>query len=95
MATSEAQRLANQRNGLLSTGPRTAQGRMIASQNARKHGMRAVREDVMRTAGFSFEERKRKWMGDLDRRRTGAERTAATLRVLGDPRRARFVTDRE
>src|ERR1700683_2419892 len=66
--TTDAQRAANHRNALLSTGPRTARGREIASQNARKHGMRAVREEVIRSAGYTFEERKRKWVGDLDPR---------------------------
>jgi hypothetical protein len=66
--TTESQRSANHRNALLSTGPRTARGRMVSSQNARKHGMRAAREEVMRAVGYSFEERKRKWVGGLDPR---------------------------
>lgn len=38
---SEKQLLANQRNALKSTGPRTAEGKAIASQNALRHGLRA------------------------------------------------------
>jgi hypothetical protein len=38
---SEKQLLANRQNALRSTGPRTAEGKAIASQNAVKHGLRA------------------------------------------------------
>lgn len=38
---SEKQLFANRQNALRSTGPRTAEGRAIASQNAIKHGLRA------------------------------------------------------
>ena len=38
---SEKQLLANQQNALRSTGPRTAAGKAIASQNAIRHGLRA------------------------------------------------------
>ena len=38
---SDKQLLANRQNALKSTGPRTAAGRAIASQNALKHGLRA------------------------------------------------------
>lgn len=37
--TSAARIAANRRNALRSTGPRTAAGKMRASQNARKHGL--------------------------------------------------------
>ena len=45
MAT-EAQTLANRRNALKSTGPRTREGRAAISQNAVKHGLLA-RQDVI------------------------------------------------
>ena len=38
---SEKQLLANQQNALCSTGPRSASGRAISSQNAIRHGLRA------------------------------------------------------
>ncbi|MCI0498371.1 MAG: hypothetical protein L0Y36_01640 [Planctomycetales bacterium] len=38
---SEKQWLANRQNALRSTGPRTTEGRAIASQNAIRHGLRA------------------------------------------------------
>jgi hypothetical protein len=38
---SEKQLLANQQNALRSTGPRSAAGKAIASQNAIRHGLRA------------------------------------------------------
>ena len=65
---SDAQISANQRNSLLSTGPRTERGRRISSQNARKHGMRAAREKAMLEAGLTYEERRRKWVAGLDPR---------------------------
>ncbi|MGA2185236.1 MAG: hypothetical protein ABSH47_19630 [Bryobacteraceae bacterium] len=39
--STEAQILANRRNALASTGPRTAQGKSISSGNATKHGLSA------------------------------------------------------
>ena len=41
MFTSKKQASANQQNALKSTGPRTASGKSIASQNAVTHGLRA------------------------------------------------------
>jgi hypothetical protein len=45
MAT-EAQILANRRNALKSTGPRTDQGRAAVSQNAVKHGLSAYNDVI-------------------------------------------------
>lgn len=45
MAT-EAQFLANRRNALKSTGPRTSEGKAVVSQNAVKHGL-FIRQDVI------------------------------------------------
>ena len=61
-------RLANQRNSRLSSGPVTERGKKNSSQNARKHGLRAVREQALLEEGHRYEERKRKWMSDLDPR---------------------------
>ena len=41
MAVSEKQLLANRQNALQSTGPRTAAGKVVSSQNAICHGLRA------------------------------------------------------
>lgn len=41
MLTTKKQLLANRQNALKSTGPRTASGKSIASQNAVRHGLRA------------------------------------------------------
>ena len=40
--STESQILANRRNALASTGPRTAQGKSISSGNATKHGLSAA-----------------------------------------------------
>ncbi len=72
MAT-EAQIQANQRNSRLSRGPVTERGKRNSSQNARKHGLRAAREQVLLEEGYRYEERKRKWMSELDPRTDGEE----------------------
>ena len=41
--TSEKQMLANRQNALQSTGPRSAAGKGVSSQNATRHGLRAER----------------------------------------------------
>jgi hypothetical protein len=41
MAVSEKQMLANRQNALQSTGPRSAAGKGVSSQNATRHGLRA------------------------------------------------------
>ena len=43
MAVSEKQMLANRQNALQSTGPRSAAGKGVSSQNATRHGLRAER----------------------------------------------------
>ena len=37
--TTKAQKMANQKNALLSTGPKSQQGKSIASLNSLKHGL--------------------------------------------------------
>ncbi len=80
MAT-DAQIQANQRNSRLSRGPVTERGKRNASQNARKHGLRAAREQVLLEEGYRYEERKRKWMSELDPR-TDREEYFAHQQVL-------------
>src|ERR1700733_3644226 len=79
--TSAAQVSANQRNARLSCGPKTAQGRLASSQNARKHGLRAACDSILRDLGFAFEERKQKWVRDLDPR-TDREEFLAHQQVI-------------
>ena len=52
---SEKQMLANQKNALKSTGPKTAKGKALAKRNSRKHGLWA--KDVVITEGEGAEER--------------------------------------
>ena len=78
---SDAQIQANQRNSRLSCGPVTELGKRKSSQNARKHGFRAVREQVLLEEGYRYEERKRKWMSELDPR-TDREEYFAHQQVL-------------
>ena len=55
MTVSEKQMLANQQNALRSTGPKTDQGRALASRNSLKHGLLA--EEVVITAGEGAEDK--------------------------------------
>jgi hypothetical protein len=43
MSSSAARALANQANAQLSTGPTTAEGKAIASQNSTKHGLTSAK----------------------------------------------------
>jgi hypothetical protein len=79
--TSEAQTLANQRNGRSARGAVTARGRMFSSQNARKHGLRPATDAVLRDAGIAYEERKQKWVRELNPR-TDREEFLAHQQVL-------------
>jgi len=53
---SEKQLLANQKNALKSTGPRTARGKAIAASNSLKHGLLA--KEVVITEGEGAEDQK-------------------------------------
>ena len=55
MTVSEKQMLANQQNALRSTGPKTGQGKALASRNSLKHGLLA--EEVVITAGEGAEDK--------------------------------------
>ena len=78
---SDAQILANRRNALLSRGPTTARGRFVSSQNARKHGLRASVDSVLRDAGIAFEERRLKWLRELTPR-TDREEFLANQQIV-------------
>jgi Domain of unknown function (DUF2760) len=78
---SAAQVLANGRNSRLARGAVTARGRMISAQNARKHGLRAATETVLREAGIAYEVRKQKWLKELNPR-TDREEFLARQQVV-------------
>ena len=54
--TSEARQTANAANALLSTGPRTNEGKARSSQNARQHGLTAVQLVIASEDREEFEE---------------------------------------
>jgi hypothetical protein len=68
MASSDARIAANHANSLRSTGPKTAEGKARSSMNARKHEKRAKRETILSNNMYLFEERQRKWTGQLNAR---------------------------
>jgi hypothetical protein len=61
LMTSQAKIESNRRNSQLSCGPKTRNGKLRSSQNARKHGMRSDRSKRARENSLAFEERLRKW----------------------------------
>ena len=66
--TSELKAATNRSNSLKSTGPKTAEGRAKSAQNARKHGLRSARAELMRERSLEFEQRRMKWMANGDAR---------------------------
>jgi len=64
MAT-EAQLLANRLNAEKSTGPRTAQGKAVVSQNAVKHGLRTERAVIVGEDPGEFEFHRDQMLGEL------------------------------
>ena len=62
----EKQVLANQRNALKSTGPRTAEGKAIASQNAVRHGLRAEQTVIPGEDPDEFNQFREFLLKDLD-----------------------------
>jgi hypothetical protein len=54
---------------------------MISSQNARKNGLRAATDTVLREAGIAYEERKQKWQKELNPR-TDREEFLAHQQVI-------------
>src|SRR5271166_4525587 len=64
--TSETKAESNRRNALKSTGPKTPDGLLNSSMNALKHGRRSKRVALLRDEGYSFENRKAKWLANAD-----------------------------
>ena len=62
---SEKQLLANRQNALRSTGPRSAAGRAIASQNALKHGLRAEHNVIPGEDAEEFDSFRQMMLDDL------------------------------
>jgi len=62
---SEKQLLANQQNALCSTGPRTAAGKAVASQNAIRHGLRAAHTVVPGEDAEEFDSFRHLMLDDL------------------------------
>ncbi|MDH4201592.1 MAG: hypothetical protein OEV87_01720 [Phycisphaerae bacterium] len=53
---SEKQLIANRQNALRSTGPRSAEGKAIASQNALRHGLRAEQVVILGESSDDYEQ---------------------------------------
>jgi hypothetical protein len=64
--TSEAQILANRRNSQKSTGPRTAEGKAIISQNALTHGLTADLAVISSESHADFELYRDRMLDELD-----------------------------
>jgi len=64
--TSEAQILANRRNSQKSTGPRTAEGKAIISQNALTHGLTADLAVISSESNADFELYRDRMLDELD-----------------------------
>ncbi|MHC4525739.1 MAG: hypothetical protein ACYSU8_09440 [Planctomycetota bacterium] len=62
---SEKQLLANQKNALRSTGPRTPEGRAISSRNAMKHGLRSENTVIPGEHAEEFEQFRQLLLEDL------------------------------
>ncbi len=53
--STEAQILANRRNALKSTGPRTSEGKAVASQNSIRHGLSAAQDVISSESQAEFD----------------------------------------
>jgi hypothetical protein len=62
---SEAQILANRKNAQKSTGPRTEEGKAVASQNAVKHGLLARRSVISSEDPEEFDAFREQMLGEL------------------------------
>jgi len=63
--STEAQILANRRNALKSTGPRTGEGRAAVSQNAVKHGLLTRRDVISSESQADFDLYRRQLLAEL------------------------------
>ncbi len=63
--STESQILANRRNAQKSTGPRTTEGKAIASQNAVKHGLTAADALINSESQAEFEQYRDQWLAEL------------------------------
>jgi hypothetical protein len=64
--TTEAQIIANRLNARKSTGPRTLQGKAIASQNAVTHGLTADHDVISSESRAEFEQYRNQMLAELD-----------------------------
>src|SRR4030042_277584 len=62
---SEAQNLANRLNAQKSTGPRTANGKAVASQNSLKHGLSAESDVITSENEADFDQYRRQLLDEL------------------------------
>ena len=63
--STEAQTLANRRNALKSTGPRSAEGRAAVSQNAVKHGLLTRRDVITSESQADFDLYRQQLLAEL------------------------------
>jgi hypothetical protein len=63
--TTNAKILANRLNALKSTGPRTAEGKAIASQNSVKHGLLAERDVITSESQADFDQYRQQLLDEL------------------------------
>ena len=61
-----AQIIANRRNAQKSTGPRSSEGKAIASQNSLKHGLSARKEVIDSESQVEFDQYRERILGELD-----------------------------
>jgi len=80
MAT-QLQNEANRRNSLKSTGPKTAEGKAIASRNAVTHGLFARMPVIPGENEAEFQDYTERWLGDL--KPVGATEEFLAERIIG------------
>ena len=91
MAT-RAQIEANRRNAIKSTGPRTEEGRVASSQNARRHGLRAAVDEKLTLEFLDMLREHFEWADIDDTPSAAIELAAAEARLLLVCRAAQEVT---
>jgi len=63
--SSESQILANRFNAQKSTGPRTTEGKTVASQNSVKHGLLAEQDVITSESEADFDQYRQQLLGEL------------------------------